>query len=507
MEVAERLPAKARRFILLLTVLASAILLWAGLSLSFSSLRNAAICLAGTALTLGIILVLRGIPTDEEEIQYEYEEIGFFFVLFLFGPSLATLTALICTMAGEVIALLRGRLSRSRWILAVGNCANSVICAASACLVLCLILWGKPLFPPSLVSALAVLGAGATFLIVNLLITGIHLTTRGTCAWKEAWARMREMALPDPLFLLPSAFGALGALILRERPEAFLLLGIPFFAFCLSLQLMSGTRREVRQTLGALTQVLDARDHYTLGHSERVAGFAAVLARRLDLGLVKERQIHFMGLIHDLGKVAIRDDVLLKNDTLTFDEFRHIQSHPAVTRVILEPLGYVRKYAQKASLHHERYDGGGYPFGLRGSDIPQEARILAVADTWDALTSDRPYRKGMDDTRAVQILQLARGCQLDPEVVDAFLDAYQEGAINETRLLWRKIEEERVPRSSEESLFHHALARLWADLGALLDCAPQRSASATPAVLARARSRPRLQIHRQIMTLFMSRPT
>jgi len=183
------------------------------------------------------------------------------------------------------------------------------------------------------------------------------------------------------------------------------------------------------ETLTSMAAALEARDAYTHGHSERVATYAVVLAREMGL---REEQVTFIrdaAVLHDLGKIGIREDILNKPGRLTPQEFAHIQTHPEVGAGILGKMEACRHLIPAVLHHHERFDGKGYPHGLSGLDIPLEARILSVADCYDAMTSERPYRQARPEEEAVGIIRSLGGTQLDPTAVGAFLMARAKGAL------------------------------------------------------------------------------
>ena len=174
------------------------------------------------------------------------------------------------------------------------------------------------------------------------------------------------------------------------------------------------------ETLSSLAELIDAKDHYTNGHSFRVAAYAKALAK--ELGLEEEAEkIYFAGLIHDVGKIGISEAILTKPGKLTDDEFKTIQSHAPLGGNILSGIRQFKLFEEVARYHHERWDGTGYPDKLKGEGIPFEARIVAVCDVFDAMTSDRSYRKALSDKVAIEELNNIKGTQLDPKMVDAFI--------------------------------------------------------------------------------------
>jgi HD-GYP domain-containing protein (c-di-GMP phosphodiesterase class II) len=170
----------------------------------------------------------------------------------------------------------------------------------------------------------------------------------------------------------------------------------------------------------SLTAAIDAKDEYTYGHSERVARAAVLLGRELGLRESEQNDIYLAGLLHDIGKIGIRDEVLTKRELLTEIEIKHIQQHPVIGHRILAGLQAIAHLLPGVLYHHERYDGQGYPEGLRGDSIPLLARILAVADSFDAINTTRPYRSALSPERVDQILREGAGAQWDPLVIDAY---------------------------------------------------------------------------------------
>lgn len=173
-----------------------------------------------------------------------------------------------------------------------------------------------------------------------------------------------------------------------------------------------------------LVLTLEARDPYTRGHSERVAQLSRQIAYEMCLPPEQVKKIETAARLHDLGKIGIPDGILLKPDSLTPSVRAEIQLHPTKTVDMLRHLGFLNGALPMIEGHHERYDGGGYPDGLAGEETPIGARILAVADAYDAMTSARPYRPAMTSEQAIKILQEGAGSQWDPEVVEAFLRAF-----------------------------------------------------------------------------------
>ncbi|MFO8143226.1 MAG: response regulator [Dehalococcoidales bacterium] len=180
-------------------------------------------------------------------------------------------------------------------------------------------------------------------------------------------------------------------------------------------------RQSFLNAITALAYALEAKDRYTSGHSSRVAEVAVAIAGEMGLSREDIEKIRLAGQVHDIGKIGIKEWILNKPDRLTEDEFRNVKNHPELGEHILTPVIEDRDILLMVRHHHERHDGFGYPDGLSGEEIPTGARILAVSDTFDAMTSERPYRKAMSEEVACAEIEKNRGSQFDPEVVDAFL--------------------------------------------------------------------------------------
>ena len=183
----------------------------------------------------------------------------------------------------------------------------------------------------------------------------------------------------------------------------------------------------IREIVEAFAKVIDMKDKYTNGHSTRVAEYTMMLARELGLDEETIEKYYNIALLHDIGKVGVPPEVLNKPGKLTDQEFKIIKSHSALGYNTLKNISIMPELAIGAGAHHERPDGKGYPKGLKGEEIPRVAQIIAVADTFDAMYSDRPYRKRMNFDKAVSIMKEARGTQLTEDVVDAFLRLVDKG--------------------------------------------------------------------------------
>jgi PAS domain S-box-containing protein len=175
-------------------------------------------------------------------------------------------------------------------------------------------------------------------------------------------------------------------------------------------------------TIRAITAAMDAKDSYTRGHSEEVKKIALEIGQKLGLGPDSMHQLEYAALLHDIGKIGVSDQLLTKGSTLTEYEFDEVKLHPQIGGKLLEKVELLKAAGPIIAAHHENYDGSGYPRGLKGEAIPMESRIIAVADSYEAMTVDRPYRKALSKSEAQQRLKQGAGTQFDPRIIEIFLD-------------------------------------------------------------------------------------
>ena len=175
-------------------------------------------------------------------------------------------------------------------------------------------------------------------------------------------------------------------------------------------------------TIKALMSIVEAKDAYTKGHTERVADYSVALGKKMELGRNELRDLAFAAVLHDIGKLVVYENVLKKPGTLDEEEWRILKSHPVIGASIIENMEFLSGAVPLVRHHHERYDGEGYPDGLKGEMIPLGARIITVADSYDAMTTDRPYRKALTKEIALHTMISKAGTQFDADVVEHFID-------------------------------------------------------------------------------------
>jgi HD-GYP domain-containing protein (c-di-GMP phosphodiesterase class II) len=182
-------------------------------------------------------------------------------------------------------------------------------------------------------------------------------------------------------------------------------------------------------TMTSLAQVVEAKDRTTRGHLDRTQRYGLAIAARIDPELAARPEVGCGFFLHDIGKVGIPESVLCKPGPLTEQEWSVMRAHPMIGAQIVEPIRFLRGAVEIVRSHHERWDGAGYPAGLRGEEIPLAARVFAIADSFDAMTSDRPYRRALPFEIAYEEIVDGAGSQFDPQAVEAFTDLVAEGGI------------------------------------------------------------------------------
>jgi response regulator RpfG family c-di-GMP phosphodiesterase len=185
------------------------------------------------------------------------------------------------------------------------------------------------------------------------------------------------------------------------------------------------------KAIKALANAIEARDRYTRGHTERVTVLADLIATRLGWSEARRAELKMGCTLHDIGKIGVPDAVLNKGGRLSEKEREQMNMHPILGAGILEGIDYLKPAVPYILYHHEKYDGTGYPHGLKGEDIPLEGRLLAVVDTYDAIVSDRPYREGALPEKAIAELKEHKGIQFDPVIVDILVSVWKEGLIDQ----------------------------------------------------------------------------
>ena len=272
---------------------------------------------------------------------------------------------------------------------------------------------------------LPILGSFAAYYLVNAAIPTVALAL--TSNKNPFLVYYRLVVWSTPGFVAVAPLAVLVAVVFEPLGYIGVVLFIlPLFFARMAFKLYADMRQNYVETIQSLAQAIDAKDHYTMGHSERVAYYAVEIARKLGWKSSNLNQIFFTALLHDIGKIGIAEQILNKPGRLTADERLIVNSHAEQGANIVNKVSFLRQEADYIRHHHEHYSGSGYPVGLAGEAIPLGARIISVADCFDAMTSLRVYHSPRSAYEAVQELKRCSGTQFDPRVVEAFLQVIEE---------------------------------------------------------------------------------
>jgi hypothetical protein len=275
---------------------------------------------------------------------------------------------------------------------------------------------------PSIIGPFAV--AAVVHVVTNhVLLAGVLWLTGG----RDAAGRHAPLGMTVRLVASDLCYGAFGLLIAALWSVVGLfapvLILIPLFVARWAVAQIVEQQRAYEATVGALCQAVETKDFYTRGHSDRVSRGSVMIAREIGMGSERVEAIRYAGMLHDVGKLGVPTRVLQKNGKLTEEEYAAIQLHPIRGLDIVREIGFLDEALAGIMHHHERIDGRGYPMGLAGDEIPEFARVLAVADAFDSMTSNRSYRGARPVAEAIAELRKWAGTQFDPAFVDAFVAA------------------------------------------------------------------------------------
>lgn len=279
----------------------------------------------------------------------------------------------------------------------------------------------------------------------DVLITDLVMPGMGG---EELVQRCLELD-PDLTVLVMTGNGTIDKAVSLMKEGVFDFLTKPFSLEDLQSRIDRGVQRAkslaevqgAREAVDTLMNALESKDRYLGGHGKRVSEMCGALARLAGWSRHQVRIVEYAGLVHDVGKIGVPEQILNKPGPLTPEEMELVKRHPIYSREILEPVRFLEEALPLVYHHHERYDGGGYPDGIAGEDIPEGARIISVCDTYDAMRSTRSYRTSRPEHRILEIIEKERGKQLDARYVDLFLEHLDE------------IRPENVNQIHEESVF------------------------------------------------------
>lgn len=275
---------------------------------------------------------------------------------------------------------------------------------------------------------LPLVGMALVTFALNTVLVAAGVTMMIGVPFLRVWRSSFAWTIPTQASLTLLAL-ALSQVVASEGVVGLALFAVPLLISRQFYERYIGLRKAYSDTVRSLVAVIEAKDAYTRGHSERVARYAVEVSRRLGFSDQRVERMELAALLHDLGKVAVRKDVLAKPGRLNEEELAEIRSHPDIGARIIESVPFLSDLVPLISAHHERMDGSGYGAQLVGDEIPLEARVLSVADAFDAMTSSRPYRSPMTVDATVCELRRCAGQQFDPLIVETFIEAVSEGGI------------------------------------------------------------------------------
>ena len=342
--------------------------------------------------------------------------IGFpidFMLILIYGPALAMLITALGALIAETIE------RKISWHKIIFNAAQFALSAGIAGLVyqytggiIGFQNFLKFIFPAAL--------CALVYCLVNLVLVTMVISLDQGSRIATVWRINYKENLPT--YLAEAPLGFLMAIIyVQVGILGILLFFLPLLLARRSFELYTKMRKMYLDTIRALAAAIDAKDPYTKGHSERVAETSVAIAKELNLPGRDIENIEYTALLHDIGKIGIADNILGKNSSLTNEEFDKIKEHPIMGAKIIEPVDFLKNSYQAIYHHHEKYNGKGYPDGIKSEDIPILARIIATADAYDAMGSDRPYRKKLNKDKILKELKDQSGKQFDPKVVKALI--------------------------------------------------------------------------------------
>lgn len=355
---------------------------------------------------IGELATISG-DTEEGERTFSLATTVHLAAAMLLTPAWASLAAAAGTASGEMAR-------RTPLRVTIFNASVSMISTSAAAWVFHT-LHPEETFGWNTYPALA--AAVLTYIPLNILPVGAICSAVEGVRWHPlSWLPASDLAT----FVMEGCLAAVLSMLVRSSLAGLFFPAPLLIAIFLSLKRYRLLRRETRQTLRALVSVIDARDPSTAAHSERVGELSARLGTAIGLSQPLVREVRWAGRLHDLGKLAVEDAVLFKPGSLDDDEWESMRRHPAVSAELLEPLGPTRGLASAVRFHHERHDGKGY-YRVPADQIPLISSIITIVDAFDAMTTDRPYRRALSSEAALEIIERGAGAQFNPYLGNAFV--------------------------------------------------------------------------------------
>jgi len=342
--------------------------------------------------------------------------IGFpidFVVILVYGPATAMIVTVFGALIGEIIE------GKTRWYKIVFNIAQYALSAGLAGIayqglggVVGAVNLNNYIIPAVICAII--------YYLINLNLFMIVISFAEEVSILSVWKKRLSGIIATYIALTPIGF-VMAMVYVSIGIWGIILFFFPLILARRSFELYTKMRRVYLDTIRALAAAIDAKDPYTKGHSERVAQLALSIAEEMDLPEREIEKIEYTALLHDVGKIGVDERILAKNDGLTDEEYKKIKAHTITGAKIIEPVDFLKDSYDAIYHHHERYDGDGYPDGLKEKNISLAARIIAVADAFDAMGSDRPYRKKLSKKKIFKELKEQSGKQFDPTIVNILL--------------------------------------------------------------------------------------
>ncbi|MFQ5794321.1 MAG: HD-GYP domain-containing protein [Candidatus Bipolaricaulia bacterium] len=336
-------------------------------------------------------------------------------MIYIGGPWLATWGGAVGSLIGEILARKTNKL-RARGIafnvfqFSIASFLGGIFFIAT----------GGVAGEISLPNILSAVAAGVIYFVVNIFLLSMIFSLTTEKSFVTVWKLNLRNLTANYLALTPLGI-LLGIIYIQIGIVGVILIAGPLLLARYGFKLYMETQEEHIAVLRSLVNTLEAKDEYTKGHSERVAFYAVRLAQVLDLPPQKIAEIMRAGYLHDIGKIAIDDTILRKPGKLSQHELDLIREHPERGARMVSSLRFLGETVDIIRYHQEKYDGTGYPERLKATQIPMGARILRIADTYDAMTSNRPYRPALGDSQALAELQRCAGTDFDPQLVKPFV--------------------------------------------------------------------------------------
>jgi len=424
------LPGRTRAFIIVIGLLAIAAMAFYLRNFEFLSVqRTLAFALF---LVLGLLSEIYAVWIPAYGSEVSSSMAIYMASLFILGPSLTVAMVFVTTLASETLMRwdgFRSNPSRVTYVLAF-NIGQLVLSVAVT---------GILFFPSGNAAFPLVLGtdylwamlAFICYAAVNLaLVTGVVSLTERQRFLHRFLAYVRDFSVQ---YLVLGVLALLLAVLYSQSIWHMLLAIVPLFLVHLSFRSYQRLRSEARKTFERISRILDERDHYTAVHSGDVAELAVHIAQEMGLSETDTEQVEIAARVHDIGKIAVPDSILLKPGPLSDQEWEVMKRHPVVSAELIEGLEIYSSVAAAVRHEHERWDGSGYPDGLKGEKIPMVARVIAAADIYNALSTNRPYRPAFSREETLRMIEEMQGKDLDPAVADALLAVLRKaGAASES---------------------------------------------------------------------------